>query len=729
MKWLVMFIGIMPLFLAVQGQENQPFFETVPCPFTDQPQFECGYLIVPENHAAPDGPTIRLMVAIHHTAHPNPAPDPVIFLSGGPGGRAVGSMGTSLIEQAILANRDLIYLDQRGVGFSDPNLDCVELNGLVFSPADPIHNTLKALRACRDRLTAQGIQLENYTTRQNAADIAALREVLGYESWNLWGSSYGTRLALTVMRHHPEGIRSVILDSAFPPGVNRFIEGHAASNAALDNLFEACAEDLLCDFMYPDLDQTFRRLVEMLNERPVLLSLRDPRSGAWVEYPLDGTGMAEGAAMLAASPLSAAYLPSLISDFSHQDYHQVSQIVQQLGGMILLNGLSYSVLCSEELPFALESGQADENMIALCQDWFLTSPDPVDNVPVRSEIPTLILAGQMDGITPPNWGSEAAELLSKGYFYELPGLGHGVMGDPCSVDLAAAFLDHPDGPPDATCIDRMPGLHFVIPPNATRPYARASAALFGIISCFSVIGLLRNAHAYRDPLAMKESRKLINLLPLLLSAGLIFTVIPLSSYAHKDTLRLVEIIISLTVAVQTVFAFSPDNDLMMEVLLSCPRRIYWVLLERFGIILLPQAVIATFGSLIAIHVTGETEVALTLVRWIPTMMMLTGIGSYVSLRSRSMVFGIAITLLFWFAAAFMGAALLPGHQVIKPLHYLQPFLWPFLPYAVPEDLNSTDYLLNRAVVLLCGINLLMLAVWQLRDEERLLFGTRTQKER
>jgi hypothetical protein len=228
---------------------------------------------------------------------------------------------------------------------------------------------------------------------------------------------------------------------------------------------------------------------------------------------------------------------------------------------------------------------------------------------------------------------------------------------------------------------------------------------------------------------VKESRKLINLLPLLLSAVLIFTVIPLSSYAHKDTLRLVEIIISLSVAVQTVFAFSPDNDLMMEVLLSCPRRVYWVLVERFGIILLPQAVIATFGSLIAIHVTGETDVALTLVRWIPTMMMLTGIGSYVSLRSRSMVFGIAITLLFWFAAAFMGAALLPGYQVIKPLHYLQPFLWPFLPYAVPEDLNSTDYLLNRAVVLLCGINLLMLAVWQLRDEERLLFGTRTQKER
>ena len=185
----------------------------------------CGYLIVPEDRSDPDSQPISLHVAVFTSESEEPAPDPIVYLEGGPGGHAL-EIVPFIFEDRIapfLTNRHFIVFDQRVVGYSEPNLDCPELIALTHETLDQQLSVeeqraggLSASLACRDRLIGEGVNLKAYTSAENAADLNALRQALGYEEWNLYGISYGTRLALTAMRDHPEGIRSVVLDSAYP---------------------------------------------------------------------------------------------------------------------------------------------------------------------------------------------------------------------------------------------------------------------------------------------------------------------------------------------------------------------------------------------------------------------------------------------------------------------------------------------------------------------------------
>ena len=190
-------------------------FQTTSCPFklaagvVEGKDVRCGYLTVPADHSRPQGTTIRLAVAIFKASYSNPAPDPVVDLQGGPGTQLLATIGPVLTPTNLphfqLGDRDLILLDQRGVGYSQPSLGC---------------QASETLLACHDRLVRQGINLNDYNTIQNAEDVHDLVHALGYHQVTLWGISYGTRLALTVMRLFSADIRSVVLDSTSPPQVN-----------------------------------------------------------------------------------------------------------------------------------------------------------------------------------------------------------------------------------------------------------------------------------------------------------------------------------------------------------------------------------------------------------------------------------------------------------------------------------------------------------------------------
>jgi len=241
-----------------------PRFEPTTCPddLASLPDFRCGYLVVPEDHQQPLDKTIRLMVAIARSKATAPEPDPVVLLVGGPGGRAVGSKGTSLLESTIRERRDIVYLDQRGTGRSEPSLACPELDSMnseAVTRRDEglLQLYIENMRACRDRLTASGINLKAYTSAQNAADVDALRQALGYTQINLWGTSYGTRLGLTIIRDFPTGIRSAILDSVYPPAVDIYRDTPANADRVFRVLFDRCASDVLCNLLYPDLRETF----------------------------------------------------------------------------------------------------------------------------------------------------------------------------------------------------------------------------------------------------------------------------------------------------------------------------------------------------------------------------------------------------------------------------------------------------------------------------------------
>src|SRR4051794_6080514 len=210
-------------------------YVSAPCPNPTPPgypqfdlgsNFTCGYLTVPENRSKADSRTIRLLVATLQAASPTPAADPIVWLTGGAGSPVLADANTAA-GLGINADRDVIFVEQRGNYSSQPSLVCPEIGefsaALVTEPyLDPgtREQSKAATTACRDRLASSGVDLAAYSTAENARDIADLRVAMGIAKWNLYGYSYGTLLALTVLRDHPAGVRSAVLDSVVPPNLN-----------------------------------------------------------------------------------------------------------------------------------------------------------------------------------------------------------------------------------------------------------------------------------------------------------------------------------------------------------------------------------------------------------------------------------------------------------------------------------------------------------------------------
>ncbi len=464
-----------------------PVFEPAPCQFyvPEGHAPECGYLVVPEDRARADSPLIRLHVAIFRSSSPAPAPDPVIHLTGGP-----GSYGLTLVwyyfstgHDAFLATRDYVVFDQRGVGFSQPALDCPEANDLALyllgqDVSAEVGRALEmeAYTACRDRLLGEGIDLAAYHSAASAADVSDLRIALGYDEVNLLGVSYGTRLALTVMRDHPEGIRSVILDSAYPPQVNLYTTWASNAGRAFDMLFDACAADADCSAFYPDLRTVFYALVDHLNADPITVVVSTGDGG--VPVVVDGDRLMDVVFM-------GMYRADVIPALPHLIYEVNEGSTEQLAGHLPVyltftasTGMRNSVQCREEVPFSsfedvlaesagVQPQVADffagrlEGFYGVCEMWGAGQADPVENQAVVSDIPALVLAGEFDPITPPEWGELAAATLSNSTVVRFPGVGHWVLrSGPCGWEVALDFLDDPERTPDASCVTWMGGPDF-----------------------------------------------------------------------------------------------------------------------------------------------------------------------------------------------------------------------------------------------------------------------------
>jgi pimeloyl-ACP methyl ester carboxylesterase len=443
---------------------------------------ECGYLVVPEGRSRPNGPTVRLPVAVIPSKSQDPAPDPVVHLVGGPGGSLLDAAAAYLRlgGDRILEARDYILFNQRGTRYAEPSLECPDQNAFSWALAAEDLNQqereaeeLEYLQDCRNHLLEQGVNLAAYDSAASAADVNDLRLALGYDQVNLYGISYGTRLALTVMRDYPEGIRSVILDSVYPPQVD--LTTALASNAdrAFCTLFEGCAADGFCSERYPNLEEVFFQVVEGLNLEPVTVTLNH---GA-APVHLDGDLFLDAIFGSLYRADAIPWIPLMIYEASKGNYDPLQAPLEATvdeSGISL--GMHYNVQCREEvafesyeqalaaaadLPPAVRDHFASPAYFAVCQSWQSGQADPVEDEPVISEIPTLILSGQYDPITPPAWGRLAAETLDHSFFYEFPGIGHGVMrSNECGLDVGLQFLDDPATEPDASCIDDLTGPEF-----------------------------------------------------------------------------------------------------------------------------------------------------------------------------------------------------------------------------------------------------------------------------
>jgi pimeloyl-ACP methyl ester carboxylesterase len=468
-----------------------PTFETASCKFAPPSGYllECGYLNVPENRTNSNTQMIRLHVAIFRTRSPNPAPDPVIHLSGGP-----GSHGSSIIayhfqqgEGRFLEDRDYIFFDQRGTGNSEPSLACPEredISARLLSEDLTIEQQnqleIDAYMACRDRLIGQGIDLTAYNSAASAADVNDLRIALGYEQINLYGVSYGTRLALTVMRDYPAIVRSAILDSTYPPEQDLYIDWSPNAQRAYDALFAACAGDPECNAEFPDLETTFYEVVDALNASPARVLVVDPSTGREVNVLLTGDLLIDVVFGALYRPDVMVRLPRMIFDVRRGYYNPFLQgRLTRYFDRTTSRGMQLSVQCSEEIPFSTNQELSDaaagvrpeithnyQNELGmlydLCPLWVSVAANPIEKQPVHSSIPTLIYGGHFDPITPPEWGQITSQNLTQAYYLEFAAAGHWAMRvDRCPIEIAAAFLNNPTTVPDTSCIAAIPLLDFV----------------------------------------------------------------------------------------------------------------------------------------------------------------------------------------------------------------------------------------------------------------------------
>ena len=468
------------------GQEPpppfEPEFDSSACPdnlsVPGDVTLSCGFVTVLENRDTLSGRTIELYVVRIQGNHRFLNPDPVIYLSGGPGGSATRATQRFVDDARFLYNdRDLILFDQRGIGGSIPRLECSEfrhgyadIRHLDLSPEDELDWEVEALLDCKRTLTEQGIDLDTYNSAATASDVVDIASAMGYESFNLYGSSYGTLLALTVMRDFPANIRSVVLDGVLPLQVNHYHSIYANRAATLDELFRQCAADPECSKRYPDLEETFWSAVDRYNAAPFTIRYYDRYADDIFEEEFDGNFVVAVVVSSLRSERWIPYVPFLINETADGDVAVADGWARPMGTTNLEPidktaasasmscfsfgpSMDHDILASDrDTHIRLADPKFPLLMPALCDEWQETRVDPIENEPVVSDIPTLLLSGQFDPATPPKWAALAAETLSNSYSFVIPMAGHGVGTDTrCGRTLMSKFLESPTTNPVSPC--------------------------------------------------------------------------------------------------------------------------------------------------------------------------------------------------------------------------------------------------------------------------------------
>ena len=485
-----------------------PQFELVPkskYPIPKSLGAECGYLTVPESRSAPSGNfpsnrTLRIYVTIVKSLNENPSPDPIVLLYGGPGGNSGGilqAFGDQQLRELLLSRSDFIVLDHRGTGFSEPALFAPEVNPLWseaflkdFDADERAGRFVAALFQAHARFVDDGINLAAVNTPEIASDLNDLRLALGYEKINLWGISYGTRVALAAMRDHPEGIRSVILDSTVPIQVSQYIEAIPNALYAFNLLFDAVAADPKANAVYPDLKAVFYEVFERLKKNPVLIPAKHPMRNQAIELRLTGEVFIGIFCIGFYSSEAISMMPNRIYQAYRGNYQQLAEIlIRQLDHLPSdlpgrSQGMYYCVNCCDDKV----TGKTGEEIIKYAQKqpemsslpltefalgkhitdiatkWGARAAGPAEHKAVVSDIPTLIMAGEFDQNTPSYWGKLAGETLTNSHYIEFPGTGHGVINNgSCALSVIKSFFDTPTSRPDDPCVRELTGPKFAMP--------------------------------------------------------------------------------------------------------------------------------------------------------------------------------------------------------------------------------------------------------------------------
>lgn len=418
----------------------------------------CGSLEVFEDRVSKNGRKISLKIVVFPATGPDKSSDPLFYLAGGPGSSATEDAPFIASDFAkIRERRDLVFVDQRGTGGSNP-LDCE-----LFKPSDlrsylGDYFPLEDVRQCRKQLEPKA-NLSLYTTPIAMDDLDDVRVALGYDRINIIGGSYGTRAAQVYLKQHQNHVRAVILHGVSP--ANQFMPRDFPQHTerALNGVMADCAADDGCRGAFPNLAAEAKSVLDRLLQGPVEVHVKRQPAGEDVVISLSRDLAAEAIRYMLYQPGAAGRIPLFIHLAAQGNFTPLAEAAISYRQRIVAtgsNGMYLSVTCAEDLPL-IKPGEGERNGVntflgdyrlrqqrAACALWPQSKIANNYAEPPRSDLPALILTGQWDPVTPPIYGDTAAKYLSHSLHVIVPHGGHGfngLDGIDCINNLIINFVD------------------------------------------------------------------------------------------------------------------------------------------------------------------------------------------------------------------------------------------------------------------------------------------------
>ncbi|MDH3439275.1 MAG: alpha/beta hydrolase [Gammaproteobacteria bacterium] len=435
----------------------------------------CGTFERLEDPSNPDSPTLALRVAVVPALSLEPEPDPFVPIAGGPGQSTVEFYASvySAFED-VRRSRDIVLLDQRGTGESAP-LRCEVDEDIIegrYSREQTIEETAKCLEALPH-------DPRFFTTSVAVQDLEALRQALGYSQFNVYGISYGSRVAQHFLRRYPQSTRTVIIDGVAAPQIALGPAIAIESQNALDVVFGRCVEDAACNDRFPDLAARFDTLRNALAAEPVTVSMPDPLTGKLEDVQFSDVEMSGALRLLLYHSSTIALIPMLVNEATEGNLQplaaQWQMVASNMSDAINL-GMHNAVICTEDAPyFDRENIDLDQleatymgplqvdALEAMCSIWPTGVLDADFKEPVTSDLPVLLLSGEADPITPPAYADLAAVDLGNALHLTGKRQGHGLAPRGCTPGIIGDFVETAsvDGL-DVDCLERLHAMPFFV---------------------------------------------------------------------------------------------------------------------------------------------------------------------------------------------------------------------------------------------------------------------------
>ncbi|UJF22311.1 alpha/beta hydrolase [Shewanella sp. OMA3-2] len=442
-------------------------------------QLQCGKISVPENPQKPDGKHIDIHFAILPAIKDTHPSEALLAIAGGPGQSAIEhAAGFDKLLSKVRQQRDILLIDQRGTGQSNI-LSCEDseaISMLAFDDEniDVIAETEKCLMQIKADIT-------QYGSETALTDFEAVRAYLGYQKLHLYGISYGTRMAQLYMRHYPEALATVTLDGVVPMQQSVLAIGGAIERG-FELLMRDCANNTACHTQYPDLLADFITVNERLGKKAITQNVRDPQTNEPSTLLLTRSKFTGAIRMGLYAPAVRALLPHAIHQAAKQDYQAILGIYTlSADGLGLAIGMHSSVVCGEDIHRISDQMRKDakesyisasmiEGLEKTCEVWKIPPVKDTFSEPIRSDLPTLLLSGELDPATPPNWGALAQAEMTNAKHLISPFATHGVAAQTCANDLIADLVDSGSVKNlDASCLQKDIRRSFYLNANSVEP--------------------------------------------------------------------------------------------------------------------------------------------------------------------------------------------------------------------------------------------------------------------